>query len=392
MSAMSTGSMVIRGARVVTPYGVIEDGWVKVENGVVSAVAQSAEALAVADEVIDANGAWLVPGFIDIHVHGGNGADVMDGQASSIRTIGQFHAKHGTTSWLPTTLTAPVDHLAKSIASVDTVRNEGYLGATILGLHLEGPFIDMERRGAQNPDYVLEPNLDVMKRLANVAPGLIRKVTIAPERPDALRVIRWLSENGIISSMGHTNATMAEIQAGVEAGATHATHLFNGMRGLHHREGGAVGGCLLSDAVVCELIADGHHVQPEVMKLVVKTKGPGKVVLITDAMTAAGQPDGHYRLGGLDVTVTDGVALLTEGHNLAGSTLTMNNAVKTMVSRVGVDMLAAVQMASDTPARELGVSDRKGGIEVGKDADLVLLDESLQVMRTIIGGNTVYAR
>jgi N-acetylglucosamine-6-phosphate deacetylase len=386
-------SRLIHNARLVGLHTITENAWVKIERGVIVEIGVGAEGQPSADERIDARDQWLVPGFIDIHVHGGNGSDVMDGRDDAIRTIGRFHASHGTTGWLPTTVTQSVDRLSQSLSAVERVKKEQSAGAEILGLHLEGPFICLDRRGAQNPAYVQEPNIDTMKQLANVAPGLIRKVTIAPEQPQALDVIRWLSRQGIISSMGHTDATYEEVILGVDAGISHATHLFNAMSSLHHRDGaGAVGACLHLDDIVCELIADGHHVDVNVMKFAVKTKGTDKIILITDAMSAAGQPNGLYDLGGLSVNVEDGVALLTEGHTLAGSTLTLDVAVQNMVKRVGVTLQEAIRMASTNAARDLGLSASKGAIAVGKDADLVLLDESLAVVGTWVSGREVYRR
>lgn len=394
--ADTPSSIILQNARVVTPNGILNDAYIHVHQGVIVAIGNINEDVPRGVTLIDVHGQWVVPGFIDMHVHGGGGADVMDGTASSIRTIGRFHAEHGTTSWLPTTLTAPVSDLTRALQAVHAVQTEELKHASqpwlagIVGLHLEGPFIAESRRGAQNPEFILPPSVDIMRQISAAAPSLIRKVTIAPEIDGAIPVIRWLTSKGILSSMGHTDATLADIFSGVRAGATHATHICNGMRGLHHREGGAVGGCLLSEGVVCELIADGHHVDVDVMKLIVKTKGIDKIVLITDAMAAAGQPDGAYRLGGLDVTVENGVALLTEGHNLAGSTLTMDVAVKNMVNQVGVDIVDAIQMAATTPARELRIDGTKGAIEPGKDADLVILNENFSTLRTFVRGYEVY--
>jgi N-acetylglucosamine-6-phosphate deacetylase len=391
-------SLLISGARLLTKTHVIDAGWLHVENGKIVGLGSGEPpvslARAMTNHLIDAHGQFVVPGFIDIHVHGADGFSVMDGTPKAIASIGRFHAGHGTTGWLPTTLTAPVSELEKSIVAVADVRNDETddTGAGILGLHLEGPFISPNKIGAQNPDYVHTPSVDVMHQLASLAPGLIRKVTIAPERDGALDVIRWLSHEGIISSIGHTDGTFAETMLGIEAGATHATHLFNAMRGLHHREGGVVGACLLSEKVVCELIADGHHVDVEVMKLIVKTKGKHNVALITDAISATGKPDGHYQLGGLDIIVQDGKSILKEGHNLAGSTLTMDLAVRNMVKKVGVTLADAIEMASTVPAREIGLESSKGIIAIGYDADLVLLDESLSVARTFVNGREVFCR
>jgi N-acetylglucosamine-6-phosphate deacetylase len=391
-------SLLIRNAKLLTKTHVMDIGWLHVENGKIVGLGSGEPPVSLSKSMsahlIDAQGQWAVPGFIDIHVHGADGFAVMDGATGSIAAIGRFHAGHGTTGWLPTTLTAPVSELEKSIQAVEAVRADenSHHGAEILGLHLEGPFISPEKIGAQNPDFVHAPSLDVMQRLTNLAPGLIKKVTIAPEREGALDMIRWLTQVGVISSIGHTDGTFAQTMRGIEAGATHATHLFNAMRGIHHREGGVVGACLLSGQVVCELIADGHHVDVEVMKLIVQTKGKHHIALITDAIAATGKPAGNYQLGGLDIIVQDGKSVLADGHTLAGSTLTMDVAVSNMVRKVGVSLSDAIEMASTVPARELGLESSKGAIAIGYDADLVLLDESLTVTRTIVNGREVFCR
>lgn len=391
-------SCLIQNARLITNAQTIDNGWIHVENGKVAALGANQPprdlAQAHAMNTVDVKGQWVVPGFIDIHVHGADGVEVMDGTPEAIRKIGRFHAMHGTTGWLPTTLTASIPALEQSLRASKVVQEDSSApaGAAVLGVHLEGPFISPDKIGAQNPDFVAPPTIETMERLANVAPGLVKKITIAPERRGAIEVIAWLAEHGIIPSIGHTDATFTETMLGIQAGARHATHLFNAMRGLHHRDGGVVGASLLSDEVLCELIVDGHHVDLEVVKLVLRLKGAEKIALITDAISATGKPDGCYQLGGLDITVKDGKSVLSDGHTLAGSTLTMDGAVRNMVNRVGVSLQDAVQMASTTPARELGFSAHKGDIGVGYDADFVVLDESLQVSRTFVGGTEVFCR
>lgn len=391
---MQGNSQLIRNARVLTPDELFEIGWLLIEDGKIAALGHGEPPASLRSMTLDARGQWLVPGFIDLHVHGADGAEVMDGTLGALQAIGRFHAQHGTTGWLPTTLTASVSELETSLKAAHVLRtDESQLdGAAVLGVHLEGPFISPHRVGAQNPDHVLPPTVDVMKHLLDVAPGTVKKVTLAPDQPGALEVIAWLQSQGVIASIGHTDGTFAETMRGIEAGATHATHLFNAMRGLHHRDGGVVGACLLSEKVICELIADGHHVDVEVMKLAVRIKGKEGIALITDAISATGKPNGCYRLGGLDIVVTDGKSLLSDGHTIAGSTLTMGQAVRNMVQLVGVSLLDAIEMASTTPARELGLAHQKGRIAVGYDADVVLLDEQLQVTRTLVHGREVFCR
>lgn len=396
--ATRNASFLITHARLLTENETIGEGWLQVENGKIAAfgagLVPSTVSKPLANATIDVKGQTVVPGFIDIHVHGADGAEVMDGTAAAIRKIARFHSAHGTTGWLPTTLTASIPALEESLKAAHTVKSESSSpeGAAVLGVHLEGPFISPNKIGAQNPEFVATASVDTMERLAAVAPGLIKKMTIAPEREGALETIRWMAKHGIAASIGHTDATFEETMRGIEAGASHATHLFNAMRGLHHREAGVVGACLLSRDVLCELIVDGQHVDFEVVKLVVGQKGAEKIALITDAISATGKPDGHYQLGGLDILVQDGRPVLSDGHTLAGSTLTMDVAVRNMVKRVGVTLEDAIQMASTTPARELGLKDTKGVIALNRDADFVVLDEALSVTRTFVGGREVFRR
>lgn len=392
-------------ARVVTKDSVIDRGFVHMDNGRIVAVGSGAPPIDLVSSLkavsLDVEGQWLTPGFVDIHVHGGDGYEVMDGTVLSIAAIGRFHCQHGTTGWLPTTMTASGDALERAIVAVRDTKAGVHLpgdsegsaaGATILGVHLEGPYISAKKIGAQNPAFVQPPVIAQMERFLSLAPGLVTKMTLAPELHHAIPLIRWMGQRKIISSIGHTDATYEEALRGVEAGATHATHLFNAMRGLHHRDGGVVGACLLADSVICEMIADGIHLHPDVMKLVVRVKGREKIALITDAISATGKPDGHYQLGGLDILVENGTPVLADSHSLAGSTLTMDHAVRNMVSKVGTTLCDAVYMASTTPARECGYGKSKGQLAAGFDADIVLLDDALTVTRTYVEGKEVYRR
>ncbi|MCL6632800.1 MAG: N-acetylglucosamine-6-phosphate deacetylase [Alicyclobacillus herbarius] len=389
---MTAEDWVIQHVRVVSARGIQEDAFIRVTGGIIREVGTGASPYDWACPVIDGQGSWLLPGFIDMHVHGGNGADVMDGSVKSVERIGRFHAAHGTTAWLPTTLTASENRLMKALDAVRQASDEARLIPTILGVHLEGPFIAPNRRGAQNPEFIQAPSVAVTESLMQRAPGLVRCMTLAPERPGGLDLVRWLGQRQVLVSMGHTDASSDLAEAAIEAGVRRATHLFNGMRGLHHREGGPVTAALLDERVVCEVIADGQHVTWDVLKLVVKVKGPDGITLITDAMAAAGQPDGVYDLGGLPVEVKAGRACLAGTEQLAGSTLTMDQAVRNMAAKVGVSLPDVVRMASTTPARQLGLVDCKGDIAAGMDADFVLMDESMSVLATWVQGCEVYRR
>ncbi|MDP9727191.1 MULTISPECIES: N-acetylglucosamine-6-phosphate deacetylase [Alicyclobacillus] len=391
-------SLLLINARIVGEDKILDPGWMHVTEGVIGELGHGAPPnelfSGLAYHQVDARGQWVVPGFIDMHVHGANGADVMDGTSSAIEKIGQFHIQHGTTGWLPTTLTAPIEALEKSIQASGIAQQTAWRSgsAQVLGVHLEGPFLSPSKMGAQNPVFVQPPNISIMKRLLETVPGLVRKVTLAPEQPGALQLIQFLREEKVIVSIGHTVASYEETIKAFEAGATHATHVFNAMNSIHHREPGAVGACLLSQNVICELIADGHHVHPEVLKLVMRLKGKDGVILITDAIGATGKPDGVYQLGGMNIVVKQGISTLQDSQSLAGSTLTMDEAIRNMMIQVGVTLFEAIQMASLTPARELGLDHRKGVLAVGHDADFVLLDESLLASETYILGRRLYRR
>ncbi|MCL6626602.1 N-acetylglucosamine-6-phosphate deacetylase [Alicyclobacillus shizuokensis] len=389
---MGSDDWVLNGVRIVTSTGICEDGYVRVQNGVIRELGAGPAPAAAPSTFSEPRGAWLVPGFIDMHVHGGDGADVMDGRPESVERIGRFHASHGTTGWLPTTLTASADRLLQALDAVHEVRQRRWQGPVILGVHLEGPFIAPSRRGAQNPEHIVNPSVSLAESLLARVPGLVRSMTLAPERPGARDLIEWLGRQGVLVSMGHTDCDSDTAGEAIRQGVRQATHLFNGMRGLHHRQGGPVAQALLDERVVCELIADGQHVDWDVLRLVVKVKGADGVTLITDAMAAAGRPDGEYDLGGLPVSVRDGRACLAGSDQLAGSTLTMDQAVRNMAMKVGVGLFDAVRMASTTPARQLGLSHCKGDIRPGMDADLVLLDESLSVLATWVGGERIFHR
>ncbi len=360
--------MRLRSQRIVVPAGTIA-GEVVVEEGRIASVRPRAGKG-------PGDAAWIVPGYIDTHVHGGGGAQCNTSDPDEIASVAAFHARHGTTALLATTVAAPVRELEAALRAVER--------AGVLGAHLEGPFISRAWPGAMDPDVFLDPDPVVLERL--LAAGGVRMVTLAPELPGALALVRALARAGVVASLGHTDASYAQARAAVDAGARSVTHLFNAMRPLHHRAPGILGAALELDALSCELTCDGVHVDPAALRLAVRAKGVAGVRLVTDAIEAAGLPDGGYRLGSASVTVTEGRAVLTGTQTLAGSTLTMDAAVRGAARFLGVAVEEAVAMASVAPARLLGLESRKGSIAAGLDADLVLLDEDLRVLRTMIGG------
>ncbi len=405
--------VVLRSERIVCPSGTIE-GEVVVSGGEIAAVDPVGDP---ADDVLELGSSWLVPGYIDAHVHGGGGAQCNTADPDEVASVARFHAEHGTTGLVATTVAAGVDELCAALDAIARCA-DAPSGATVLGAHLEGPFLSRERPGAMDPSLFLDPDAEVLQRLLEAGGGKVRLMTLAPELPGALELIGDLGRAGVVASIGHTDATFAQAQAGVQAGARAATHVFNAMRPLHHREPGVVGAALDSPEVSCELICDGVHVDPVAMRLVYRAKGWAGVRLVTDAMSAAGMPDGDYRLGDREVTVSGGRATLAGGGaiagegsigggalvagarsiagagpgsiagagSIAGSTLTMEAAVQNAVRFLGVAVEEAVSMASTNPARLLGLSDRKGAIAVGMDADLVVLDDGLRVRGTMVGG------
>jgi N-acetylglucosamine-6-phosphate deacetylase len=342
-------------------------------------------------EIVEAKGKFIVPGYIDIHVHGGGGADIMDGESDAIKQVAATHSRYGTTAFLPTTLTMNKGRIIRSLRSIHEAKIEGTEAAEILGIHLEGPYINPEKKGAQKEEDVKKVSMDEFLEFNQASGNLIRLVTIAPEMPGAIDFIRWLHRQDIIVSAGHSNATYEQMQESIQAGLSHITHIFNAMRGLHHREPGVVGAALSSKELTVEMIADGVHLHPIALKIVMQRKEIEKVILITDAMRATGLQEGTYDLGGQKVFVAQGQAKLKDG-TLAGSVLTMDKAVRNLVTKTDISLSNAVQMASYNPAKCLGIDNKKGSVSPGKDADIVILNEKLETELTMIAGKIVYRR
>lgn len=328
---------------------------------------------------------YLVPGFIDLHIHGAKGFDVMDANIEALTGISDALAKEGVTGFLATTMTASDEHISTVLKTISSFMPNNN-GASILGIHLEGPFISAEKMGAQPGGKIKLPDPALISHWQKTANGGIRLITLAPELAGILPLITQLNEMGIIVSVGHTDATYAETSIAIKAGCTHATHLFNAMRGLHQREPGALGALLLSEKINAEIIVDGLHLHPAVVDLALRLKGKDKLMLVTDAMRAKCLRDGEYDLGGQNVSVRSRVATLADG-TLAGSTLTMPEAIKNMMQFTGCKLEDAIRMASFNPARTLKMEKRKGSIAEGKDADLVVMNPSLEVVMTMREGN-----
>jgi len=359
-----------------------DDILVSIEEQVIVDVAQEAYPPAAAERV----GGIIVPGFIDVHVHGGDGADFMDAHEEATARILGFHASHGTTAVAATTLSSSRADLHAAVESIANVSAERPEGAEIVGVHLEGPFINLERAGAQDRTSMRPADIHEVAALIAQAPRLRWIITVAPELEGARALIEHFRDR-VLFSIGHTSADHATAAAALEWGALHFTHLYNAMTGLHHRDPGVVGAALTSVDSTAELIADGIHVHPAALRVAVQGM-PHRIALITDAMRACGLADGTYKLYEYDVTVADGAARLADG-TLAGSVLTMDAAVKNMIELAGLPVETVIPMATEVPARIAAVADRKGKIERRYDADLVVMNERFEVERVWARGHAV---
>lgn len=356
--------------RIVTPEGVV-DGTVDVDGTRIVAVTPGAPG--------DAGRRWIVPGFVDIHVHGGGGHTFTTGDADQARAAAEFHLGRGTTTLLASLVSAPYEVMRDAVTAYTPLVDDG----TIAGVHFEGPYLSGARCGAQNPAYLRDPSIEELSPL--VAGGAVRMVTLAPERPGALEAIRFLDDHGVAVAIGHTDASYDQTMAGIRAGATVGTHVFNGMRPPHHREPGPVYALLGAPEVTCEFVADGVHLHEGTLAFATSVTGPDRAALVTDAISAAGMADGGYDLGGLAVTVADGQARLAGTGSIAGSTLTMDVAFRRAVA-AGASVVAASRMASGTPAAAVGLAGSVGALRPGLRADLVELSEDLSVVRVMRAG------
>lgn len=372
--------MILASEQIVTA-GALRPGEIVIEDGRIAAVRQR-----TGDEgVTDLGRRPVLPGYIDLHVHGGGGAQCNTDDPEEVLSMARFHARHGTTAMLATTVAASIDELEAALAAIANCTSRGG-GAAVLGAHLEGPFISPRRPGAMDRGVFINPDERSLQRLLDAGDGTVRMMTTAPELPGGLEMIRKLAGAGIIVSLGHSDATYDEARAAVRAGARCATHTFNAMPPLHHREPGLLGAVLDLDELSCELICDGIHVHPAALRLAFHAKGLARSTLVTDAMQAAGMPDGEYRLGGATVTVSSGRAEIAGGGSIAGSTLTMDAAVANAVGFLGISLEQAAVLASGNPARLLGLAHRKGAIAPGFDADLTILDHDLRACGTLVAG------
>ncbi len=387
----------ITNGKLITPYRLIENGTVLIADGKIIAV-EEGDIPFEADLVIDAKQDYVSPGFIDLHVHGGGGADFMDGNVDAFLKVAETHAKYGTTSLVPTTLTSEQEDLIETFRVYEEALQKNTHGAQFLGLHLEGPYFSMNQRGAQDPRYIRNPNpeeyLDILKTYGKY----IARWSSAPELPGSIEFALALKEYGVMPAIAHSDAVYEDVIRAFEYGYKLATHLYSGMSGVTRRNAfryaGVIESAFLIDEMDVEVICDGIHLPEPFLKLIYKIKGSEHIALVTDAMRGAGMPEGESILGGLrnglKVIIEDEVAKLPDKTAFAGSVATADRLVRTMMKLGGVPLLQAVKMLTQNPARIMGIDNRKGTLQKGKDADIILFDEAISIKKTIVGGNVIY--
>ncbi|OLD61690.1 MAG: N-acetylglucosamine-6-phosphate deacetylase [Acidobacteria bacterium 13_1_40CM_2_60_7] len=384
-------TLLLHAGRAVTPAAEISDAGILIHDGTIEAVGprQALRLPAGAEEIREPE-AIAIPGFVDVHIHGAGGSDVMEGTRQAIGTVARTIAEHGTTSFLATTVTASAEDTSRSIEGIshyiEHQHEEDAVRSEVLGIHFEGPFLSPTRRGVHPQEWLQLPSVELLARFLKVARGTARLLTIAPELPGAPSCIEAAHTAGLVVAMGHTDANYEQTRAAIARGVRHAVHVYNAMRPFTHRDPGVIGAVLTSPEVTAELIADGVHVEDGAMRLLLQAKGVERVILVSDGTAATGMPDGKYKLGPLEVTVSGGICRNAEG-KLAGSTLTLDRALRNIVA-LGFSLPEAVRMLTQNTALLLGLEFKKGALRPGADADIVLLDSSLQIRRVWTRGIT----
>ncbi|MDR3695994.1 N-acetylglucosamine-6-phosphate deacetylase [Mucilaginibacter sp.] len=384
--------------KFITPSGILNNGCILITNSTITAISPENIDAPYAIE-IDAGGNYVSPGFIDIHLHGGGGHDFMDNTVEAFLAIAGAHARYGTTAMLPTTLTSSKEELLETLRIYEIAHKQNINGSEFIGMHLEGPYFSIKQCGAQDPRYIRDPDPDEYTEiLSNTT--VIKRWSAAPELNGAIEFGKYVTSKGVLASIAHTDAIYEEILIAMENGYSLATHLYSGMSGVTRRNAfryaGVIESAFLIDEMDVEIIADGVHLPKPLLKLVYKIKGAGKTALITDAMRAAGMPEGESILGslknGLKVIVEDGVAKLPDRSAFAGSVATTNKLVYNMITMAGVPLLEAVEMATATPAKIMKIENKKGTLAAGMDADIIIFDEDINIEMTIVKGRVVYRK
>ncbi|MCY9138349.1 N-acetylglucosamine-6-phosphate deacetylase [Peribacillus frigoritolerans] len=387
-------TFIINNLMVHSEKETYKNGYIKVVDGKIAEVGPASQYKQDDDaKVITLSPDYqVIPGAIDIHIHGASNSDAMDATHDALSTMAKTLPKEGTTSFLATTMTQSTQAIESALLNAGKyIENQTQENAEIVGIHLEGPFISPARKGAQPEDYIVDPDVTLFKRWQEMAENQIKLVTLAPEQPNGLDLAAHLRGTGVVASIGHSDATYDQIDEAIQAGTTHVTHLYNGMRGLHHREPGVLGAAYLRDELYVELIADGIHCRPEMIKLAYNQITSERMILITDSLRAKWLEKGTYDLGGQPVNVDETKATLSDG-TLAGSILKMNDAIKNTMEYTDCSMTDIIKMTAENPAKQLRIFDRKGSIQVGKDADLVILNDRLDVEMTFCRGNLAFKK
>jgi N-acetylglucosamine-6-phosphate deacetylase len=375
-------TILLNTARAFTPTAEILDAGILIRDDMIEAIGpREGMSLPAGAQEIQAAQQTAIPGFLDVHIHGAGGHDVMEGTDEAMAAVARTIARHGTTSFVATTVTASADDICRSVEGIARFITKQHETdeprAEVLGIHYEGPFISAARRGVHPKEWIQLPSAELLDRFLQASSGNARVLTIAPELLGAAPCIDAARKAGLVVAIGHTDATYEQARAAIARGARHAVHVYNAMRPFSHRDSGVIGAVLTTPDVTAELIADGVHVEEAAMRLLLQAKGAGCVILVSDGISATGMPDGTYRLGKFDVTVTDGVCRNAEG-KLAGSTLTLDRALRNIVG-LGIPLGDAVRMLTSNPAKLIGVEFKKGALRTGADADIVLLDDRLQI-------------
>jgi N-acetylglucosamine-6-phosphate deacetylase len=395
---MTRKRLKIYNGQLITPYKTIQQGTILIEDGKIIALHEGNLDFSDADE-IDAKGNYISPGFIDLHIHGGGGHDFMDNTVEAFLVIAETHARYGTTAMCPTTLTSEKEDLLKTLSIYEQANKLNVKGAQFIGMHLEGPYFALSQRGAQDPRYIRDPDPVEYKEIL-ASTDVIKRWSAAPELKGAIEFGKYLKTKGVLAAIAHTDAIYEEVLEAFENGYTLATHFYSSMSGVSRRDcfrfAGVIESGYLIDEMDVEIIADGVHLPAPLLKLIYKIKRASRTALITDAMRGAGMPEGDSVLGslknGLKVIIEDGVAKLPDRSSFAGSVATTDRLVRNMINMAGVSLEEAVRMISKTPARIMGIDDRKGTLTIGKDADVLIFDQEINIQHTIVGGKIIYSR